>query len=149
LCNASPRYNWSPVVLTKTELTRRVRAWGARRNRPEKDIATVDRLDISHVNQFGRPVRFILTDTRGNRFSLNGEETRWACNADANGGSILLSSFFKPVNEPDAIRFADGHGYGHGVGLCQWCTEARAEQGMRHEDIVRLAYPRSVLVAAY
>jgi stage II sporulation protein D len=149
LCNMSPKYNWPPVVLTKTELTRRVRSWGAKRNRPEKDMAMIQRLDVSHINQFGRPVRFIITDARGNRFSLSGEETRWACNADANGGPILLSSFFKPVNEQDTIRFADGHGFGHGVGLCQWCTEARAEQGIRHEDIVRLAFPRSVLVAAY
>ncbi|CAN5521801.1 SpoIID/LytB domain-containing protein [soil metagenome] len=149
LCNASPKYNWPPVVLSKAELTRRVKTWGARRNRPEKDMAMIARLDVSHINQYGRPVRFIITDTRGNRFSLSGEETRWACNADANGGPILLSSFFKPVNEDDAVRFTDGHGFGHGVGLCQWCTEARAEQGMRHEDIVRLAFPRSILVAAY
>jgi len=149
LCNASPKYNWPPVVISKTELTRRVRSWGAKRGRAEKDMANIERLDVSHINQYGRPVRFIITDARGNRFSLSGEETRWACNADANGGPTLLSSFFKPVNEPDAVRFTDGHGFGHGVGLCQWCTEARAEQGMRHEDIVRLAYPRSILVAAY
>ena len=149
LCNASPKYNWPPVVISKSELTRRARSWGAKRNRAEKDMATIERLDVSHINQYGRPVRFMITDARGNRYSLSGEETRWACNADANGGPILLSSFFKPVNEQDAVRFTDGHGFGHGVGLCQWCTEARAEQGMRHEDIVRLAYPRSILVAAY
>src|SRR4051812_17491960 len=74
LCNASPRYNWPPIVLSKSELTRRVRAWGARRNRPEKDIPQVARIDVSAMNQFGRPVRFILTDSRNTRYSLSGEE---------------------------------------------------------------------------
>src|SRR5688572_3946617 len=51
----------------------------------------------------------------------SGRTSRWARNADApKGGPTLLSAFFKPVNEKDAVRFAEGHGFGHGVGLCQW-----------------------------
>lgn len=149
LCNASPKYNWPPVVLSKSDLTRRIKSWGARRNRPEKDIPLVARIDVSALNQFGRPVRFMITDSRGTRYSLSGEEIRWACNSDANGGPMLPSSFFKPVNEMEVIRFVEGHGFGHGVGLCQWCAEAQAEQGMRHEDIVLLAFPRARLVRAY
>ena len=149
LCNASPKFSWPPIVLTKSELTRRIRSWGAKRNRPEKDLPGLARIDVQYQNQFGRPVRFVFTDTRGARYSLSGEETRWACNADANGGPMLPSSFFRPVNEQDLVRFTDGHGWGHGVGLCQWCAEARAEQGVRHEDIVLLAYPRAKLVRAY
>jgi stage II sporulation protein D len=149
LCNACPRFNWAPIELTKTELTRRIRAWGARKGHPIKNMAPLARLDILQYNQFGRPVRFVLTDAKGARFSLSGEETRWACNADASGGPTLFSSFFNPMNGPDSIRFTDGHGSGHGVGMCQWCAQARAEQGMRHEDIVILSYPGSKLVRAY
>jgi peptidoglycan hydrolase-like amidase len=43
----------------------------------------------------------------------------------------------------------EGHGNGHGVGLCQYCSEARAEAGMRHEDIVLSAFPSAHLVRAY
>jgi stage II sporulation protein D len=149
LCNESPRFNWAPIELRKDELTRRIRAWGARKGNPEKDMAPLSRIDIATYNQFGRPVRFVLTDARGTRYSLSGEETRWACNADANGGPTLYSSFFNPINNTDTIRFSDGHGSGHGVGMCQWCAQARAEQGMRHEDIVILSYPGSKLVRAY
>ena len=149
LCNESPRYNWSPIELSKEELTRRIRSWGTKRDRPEKTMATLTRIDIAAYNQFGRPVRFMLTDAIGRRYSLSGEETRWACNSDANKGPTLLSSFFNPINGPDSVRFSDGHGSGHGVGLCQWCAEARSEKGMRHEDIVILSYPGSKLVRAY
>jgi stage II sporulation protein D len=150
LCNASRHFNWDePVVIRKDELTRRIRAWGARRNRPEKNMAALAKLEVAQVNQYNRPVRFVITDVRGARYSLNSEETRWACNADAKDGPTLRSSFFKPINERDVVRFAEGHGFGHGVGLCQWCTQALAQRGVAHEDIVRHAYPGALLVRAY
>jgi peptidoglycan hydrolase-like amidase len=57
----------------------------------------------------------------------------------------------KVITEPgsDVIRFVDGHGNGHGVGMCQWCSQIRAEAGMRHEDIVLSAFPRAKLIRAY
>jgi stage II sporulation protein D len=149
LCNASPRFNWPPVILPKDELTRRIRAWGARRNRPEKDLGNLVRVDIAPNNLTPRPVRFILTDSRGLQYSLTGEELRWACNSDANGGPTLNSSFVTPVTDRDTIQFVEGHGWGHGVGMCQWCAQSLAQRGQRHEDIVRFSFPGAVLVRAY
>jgi stage II sporulation protein D len=149
LCNASPRFNWGPVVIQKDELTRRIRVWGARRNRPEKDIGPVARVDVGAVNKYRRPVRFLITDARGLQYSLSSEETRQACNADAKDGVTLNSSFVTPVSERDAIRFVEGHGWGHGVGLCQWCCQALALRGKGHEDILQISYPKSVRVLAY
>jgi stage II sporulation protein D len=149
LCSASSRYNWAPVVLSKQELTRRIRTWGARRNAPEKDLGLLRSIEIAAVNQFQRPVRFYITDSKGLRYSLTGEEIRWACNADASGGPTLFSSYFKPVVTEDAIHFTEGHGWGHGAGMCQWCAQALAAQGKQHEQIVRFSYPGAVLVRAY
>jgi stage II sporulation protein D len=149
LCNESPHFNWAPIELSKAELTRRIRAWGEKRGHAVKNMAMLDQINIFQVNKYGRPVRFLLIDVRGQRYSLSGEETRWACDADPRGGPTLLSSFFKPINGPDTVRFSDGHGSGHGVGMCQWCAQARAEKGMRHEDIVLLSYPGAKLVRAY
>ena len=42
-CNASPKFNWGPIVVRKDELTRRFRAWGAAKRRQEKDIPTRSR----------------------------------------------------------------------------------------------------------
>jgi stage II sporulation protein D len=149
LCNASPRFNWGPVVVKKVELTKRLQAWGTARGRPEAQMAEVDRIDIQSSNAAGRPVRFVVADKKGNRFSLNAEEIRWAVNTNAPQGTGLYSSFVKPVNEDSAIQFVEGHGWGHGVGLCQWCAETQAEQNMRHEDIVLSAYPGAKLLRAY
>jgi stage II sporulation protein D len=157
-CNASPRFNWGPVIIKKEELTRRIRLWGSRRNRPEKDMAPVARIEIAKLNRYGRPTRFNVIDARGMRYSLSGEEIRWAVNCDAENEpgrstgtppTTLYSSFFKVINAPDTIQFVDGHGWGHGVGMCQWCAQRRADEGMRHEDIVLAAYQRAKLVRAY
>jgi stage II sporulation protein D len=149
LCSASPRFNWGPIVIRKDELTRRIRSWGAKRGNAEKDMGQLLRVDIAAVNRYQRPVRFLLTDSRGLQYSLSGEEFRWACNSDANGGAILNSSFCRPISDGDVIQFVDGHGWGHGVGMCQWCAQALAERGTAGEDIVRFSYPGAVLVRAY
>src|SRR6185503_5874155 len=112
-------------------------------------IGRVARIDIQAANRWGRPVRFMITDQLGRRYSLTGEEIRWAINTGATPGTTVLSSFFRPVNDSTSISFIDGHGWGHGVGLCQWCAETQANSGMRHEDIVLAAFRNSKLVRAY
>ena len=112
-------------------------------------MAPLARIDIQHVNRWGRPVRFIVTDVKGARFSLNSEEIRWAVNTEASRDTYIYSGFFKVINDPDQVRFVEGHGHGHGVGMCQWCSQARAELGMRHEDIVLAAFQKARLVRAY
>ena len=149
-CNNSEMFNWGPLVFTKDDLTRRFRAWGAAKNRPERDMAPLARMDITHANRWGRPVRFALTDARGQRYSLSGTEVRFAVNSTAGAnGQTVPSSFFTPLDQPAVIRFVDGHGFGHGVGLCQHCAQAQAESGVRHEDIVLGAFPGASLQRAY
>ena len=153
LCSQAPRYNWGPVEIPKEEVTRRLRAYGAKRDRGERDMATLAKLDIQSLNRFNRPIRFIATDANDVRYSLSGEELRNAINgfASAEHPQRLHSSFFKVINEPGAatVKFVEGHGHGHGVGMCQYCSEARADAGMRHEDIILSAFPRAKLVRAY
>lgn len=151
LCSASPKYTWGPVVVSKQELTRRIKGWAASRGREwEAKMAPVYSIEVERSNRFGRPVLFRVTDKKGERYPLSGEELRWAVNFDAPEGQILWSSFVGSiVNESDRVRFIGGRGHGHGVGLCQWCTQARALAGIRHEDILTAAYPGARLLRAY
>jgi stage II sporulation protein D len=149
LCSASPHFSWPTVVIGKAELTRRFQHFGQLHNMPEKDIAMISRIDILSINNAGRPVLFTITDIRGRRFALNGEELRRAVNTDSTPKTKLLSSLCQPQNTPTEILFTNGHGLGHGVGMCQWCAQKRAEMGMKYEQIVTLSFPQSVLVKAY
>ena len=148
LCSISNRYTSGPVTLTKAEATRRLKLWGQRRGRAEANMQTIARIDIAATNRFGRPVRFLVTDVRGTRYSLIAEELRWAMNTGTTG-TTLYSSFVKPVDTGSSIRFEGGRGHGHGVGMCQWCVESQAQRGMRHEQMVLQAYPGSRLIRAY
>ena len=144
LCSISPVYSWPDVKLAKPELTRRLRAWG----RGLDKMAPVDRIEVVK-RTLGRPVGFVVIDAKGGRFPLKSDEFRTAVNASADRGPTLRSGFCTPVAGADAITFTDGHGWGHGVGLCQWCAQARAEKGMSFDAILAKTYPQSKLVRAY
>jgi stage II sporulation protein D len=148
-CSEAPRYAWGPVTVSREELTRRIRKYGALNKRAEKDIATVQRVDVARVNPSGRPTHLTVTDARGAKYMLIGEELRWAVNTDAPPGSSLYSSYVTPASEGSVIRFENGHGHGHGVGLCQWCAEVQARRGIGHEQIVLSAYRGAILRKAY
>ncbi len=148
LCSASPRFNWGPIVISKSELTRRFKLFGKAKGRAEANLTQVARIDRSAVNRYGRPVRFTITDAGGKQYSLSGEELRWAVNIDAPRDSTVFSSFIESADAGANIKFT-GHGYGHGVGMCQWCAQTRALQGMSHDDIVRQAFLGAVVKRAY
>ncbi len=152
LCSESPRFSWPPVVVSKTELTRRLQTFGQRHNRPEKDMLALSHLDAVAANTLGRPVRFIATDVRGRHYQFTGEEIRRAVNTDipaATPKSKLSSSLFQVQNDATSVHFINGHGLGHGVGMCQWCAQSRAERGQPFNAIVVESFPQSKLVTAY
>ena len=148
-CSASSKFSWPTIVISKAEITRRLRAWGASVNAPEKDIADVVRVDVGTANEFGRPSSFYITDVRGMRYRLCSEDFRHAMNTDTGSSPKLPSTFCRPVNDATSVRFTDGHGLGHGVGMCQWCAEAQAAAGVSHEQIVIDAFPKSVIVRVF
>jgi stage II sporulation protein D len=154
-CAASAKFNWGPVAVKKDELTRRFHLWAKNKSeltgrpRPELQMGQVVRIDGAFANKLGRPITFYVTDDRGLRYTLRAEELRSAINTDAGSGPVVYSGYFRTVDEPQQVRFVDGHGYGHGVGMCQWCAQAMAASGTPHEDIVLKSYPGARLVRAY
>jgi stage II sporulation protein D len=156
-CSASKYFNWGPITVSKSELTRRFRLWGQHlaagigKPVPEATMANIYRMDVQSANRYGRPTRVLVTDTRGIQYSLAAEDMRAATNTDAQTGSTLPSSFCKINGDPnlDSVTFFDGHGFGHGVGMCQWCAEARAQAGESTEQILLASYPGAKLIRAY
>ena len=148
-CAESPRFEWGPIVLTKVELARRLRAYGARTSGPLAKLPGLARLEVADLNPFGRPRRFLVTDTAGVQYSLDAEAMRRAINCDAQGGVVVYSGYFTPVDAGDAVRLTDCHGWGHGVGMCQWCAQAQAQAGDDYRKIVLDAFPTAKILLAY
>ncbi len=156
-CNASKYFNWGPITIPKDELTRRIRLWAARRSKaegravPESSMANLYRIDVQSSNRYGRPSRVTITDSRGIQYSWSAEDLRTALNTDAKPGSTLPSSFCKINADPNSpsVTFFDGHGLGHGVGMCQYCAESLAASGHSAEQILLSSYPQAKLIRAY
>ena len=49
------------------------------------------------------------------------------------------------VDRGGSIEFANGRGFGHGVGLCQWGAQGKALQGWTAERILEAYYPGATL----
>jgi stage II sporulation protein D len=156
LCNASPRFNWGPIVISKKELTRRIALFGARRKLTIARMAPLADLRVSKTNDLKRPSQFEVKDAAGRVYRLKPEDLRVAVNTDAINDpdkaeqkQTLPSAFMQIIVDVDKVRFVEGHGFGHGVGFCQFAAQARAEMGMSHEDIVLAAYPHTQLYRKY
>ncbi len=60
----------------------------------------------------------------------------------------LMSSYLSAAVNESAVIF-DGHGLGHGAGMCQYGAEQLARSGKSHRDIVAWYYPQAEIVQAY
>jgi stage II sporulation protein D len=156
-CSASKYFNWGPITVKKEELARRFRIWASRQAKitghplAEESLADVYRIDTQSMNRYARPTRVLISDSRGTRYSWTAEQFRAAVNTDAPSGATLPSSFCKINGNPnsDSVTFFDGHGFGHGVGMCQWCAEAKAAAGWSGEQILAWSYPQAKIKHAY
>lgn len=147
---AKTRFRWEGETLDKRDLGRRLRAWGEERRHPIRALGTLDRLEVAAKNEHGRPVRFAALDARGGRYTLLAEQFRWAVNGPIEASEDKLSSSYVEVADlGPTVRLGPGGGWGHGVGLCQWCAKAWASGGASAEEIARESYPSSVIVRAY
>jgi len=84
------------------------------------------------------------------RFVLVNDEVRMAASALqlSLGPDRIRSTCFTVTAEAGSFQFA-GHGYGHGVGLCQWGARGMANDGKSWQEILLHYYPGALLQKAY
>jgi stage II sporulation protein D len=134
-------------------LTRRLAAWGDHRRRSQlADLQEVAAVEVCQRNAHGRPIRYAVTGTSGQRVELSDHHLRTATNF-AGGGLPApkrpLWSSFVTVTIRDSTAVFDGHGYGHGVGMCQYGAETLARSGKDYEEILAWYYPGADFTPAY
>ena len=100
-------------------------------------------IDVELIEAFesGRPRSFRISSARrGSKpLELRAVDLQRGLNSTATGRPVRSADFEVTVR-PDGIR-VDGAGFGHGVGLCQYGTEALARLNTPAREILARYYP--------
>jgi stage II sporulation protein D len=149
-CRISPRYRW------REEWTGASLQATLRRTLPTVTGTSSDRIGevrdvwVAQRTASGRVGRLGVTVGRG-QVMVDGPSVRKVLRPTS--GELLRSSAFSltPTSGSRGITrlVADGHGAGHGVGLCQWGAVGRSRAGHDVQRILAAYFPGAMLQRVY
>lgn len=152
-CRESKWYRWS-VNRTDEELTQRFRAWGRANKHEAASMSRLRSIRVSERNDAQRPDAYVVTDAAGREYTMTPEQIRVACNQPVGQET--------PITDETRVRSGDfeaevwagqvrihGRGWGHGVGMCQYCAKAFAEQGRDWPTMLKDFYPGAEVSKLY
>ena len=131
-CSASPFFSWQRR-LTKADVN-----WALRKS-PYGSIGPIRDVQVTKRTGSGRVEELTI---------MGGQRTLRLTGYDARalfGFDVLRSPLFSVQPVGDAFVF-DGHGWGHGVGMCQWGAAELARRGCSAAEILAYYYPGIELV---
>ena len=152
-CEGAPLYRWTRTR-GRHELGARLRAWGENRGRNIRTIADVREIEIVRRALTGRPARYAVTDSDGETFEISAEDLRLACNYPAPGhprptdDQRVMSNDLEFTLRGSTVQIA-GRGFGHGVGMCQYCAYSMAEAGDSVESMLQRFFPGAAIERMY
>ena len=130
-CQKSGRYRWTTEVSGK--------ALGGR-----VGLQTVQSIRPIQSNPWSRATKLRLQDARGSVVDVSPEKLR---NHLAALGSKAFSGWILKSQYQRGVLTLEGAGFGHGVGMCQYGSEARARDGVGWREILALSYPGAKIAA--
>lgn len=145
-CRGSSRYRWEPVRISKKEM--HAALLGTYRSTERLD--GISEVRITSQTDWGRPLHIEVADARGESIRMRAEDLRLSLLRSRSPAARRLYSMNVRIRDlGNEIEFTDGRGFGHGVGLCQWGTQGKAEDGWQAEEIVRFYYRGAKIFRAY
>lgn len=148
-CDVSPRFDWVREMSGEeigAAVTRYLRSRGG-----SGAIGTVRTLRVESRTPSGRVGSLAIEGSEGET-TLRGNAIRYALRVA--GGELLNSTYFSIESSGSSgaggggggggggRRFTlRGHGYGHGIGMCQWGAIGRARAGQDAVTILQTYYP--------
>ncbi len=129
-CARSPHAAWR-YSISKSDLAAKLRQAGY-------PAETVDSLTPERSPDNPRAVS-VTIDTGAQTVYLHSNDFRRIV-----GYGNLKSTNFTAKVGVDRVNF-EGHGFGHGVGLCQWGAKGMAEHGVFYRDILEFYYPGAAI----
>jgi SpoIID/LytB domain protein len=136
------KYRWSGLTIAKEDISKRL-------IKRYSSLADLDRIvDVKVVarSEYGRVEKLELIGKNGHSRNIGAEDFRLAVSTRE---KPLLSSWYKLIDAGKEWRFDDGHGWGHGVGMCQCGSQQMALLGNDSIAILKHYYPQAIPVRAY
>jgi stage II sporulation protein D len=132
-CQEDPHYLWK-LELSYATIRQRLRRAGVRLHDLKK-IAIVQKSLSGRAEIIGLQTSRGVLEISGNRFRL------------AMGADALRSTLFVNVKQTKKSVLFEGHGWGHGAGLCQWGAHGRAMAGQDYKSILKTYFPKAKLAS--
>lgn len=104
----------------------------------------IRKFDITGNYSCGR-IRELVISGSNWKYTAVGDQIRFILRRSQSGNPILKSANFSITSNTAKEVIVSGVGYGHGVGMCQTGTIARAKAGQTFEQILR-AYYRGIVI---
>ena len=122
-CSKSPDYKWEAYLpLTEIRSALKKKYYG---------IGIIE--SVTFRKQSGRVAQVVVTHQQGN-LTVGGNDFRLLFPS-----KTVRSMYFASEKKGDGIQLR-GHGWGHGVGMCQWGARGLAENGASYTDILNFYY---------
>ncbi|MFC1594513.1 SpoIID/LytB domain-containing protein [Candidatus Omnitrophota bacterium] len=131
-CKKSPHCNWKRNLQLK-DIQDKLLKHGL-------DIWLIKDIKIVRRNPSGRIIDLRITDRKGKSITMSGKDFRQIV-----GPNIIRSNDYEVIMKGYYVDFL-GHGWGHGVGLCQWGANFMSRKGMSYRQILRFYYPQAEIV---
>lgn len=132
-CEASPFFFWQRR-LTKADI-----AWALRQSL-HGSIGPVQRIQVIQLSTTNRVEQMVIVGEK-RTIQLSGFDFRKLL-----GFERIRSPLFSILDLGDEFVL-EGHGWGHGVGMCQWGAMELSRRGLMAQEILAFYYPQSRLVA--
>ena len=125
-CERSPNNTWTYSV-PRQELSARLNSAGFA-------VGRIESVQVERRDKNPRAATLVI-GTGGQTLFLQGSDFRKAMGFDK-----IKSTWFDARLEGERVTFS-GHGYGHGVGMCQWGAKGMADEGKTYREILKFYYP--------
>ncbi len=128
-------YNWPEVVITKAELYKKL----CERYPNLKALDGLKGIRVTEYVERGDFYKFLkveLIGENGKTDWLRGDDLRFIV-----GAAVVRSTACRIDDKGLNVRFYNGRGYGHNVGMCQYGVQGMAREGKNFRDILKFYYP--------
>ena len=150
-CAACPKFSWPDVRVSRTDVFNALRAaYPAAAN-----LGQVTDIRVAQMTPYGRQLWLDVVGLPGKEpLRIRADDLRLALLRLKNAAGVSPAATLYSMNcqirvAGDWVEFSHGKGFGHGVGLCQWGAEGKAQKGWTGQQIIAFYYPGAKIIKAY